>query len=177
MRQPLPEHRTALSVRIVRQGKPTGKYLDPRMKIEDLEDQDAAEIRAGKVLLLEVQLIRKSRATSLPVVVETLFNRVAPPESVGSYSHPAQIIDPHLRRDATDLWASEFRTLELQHVRFRGRTYLVLSLEDTDREHADEGYLTGYGICRRVDYAPSGNPCNPKRLPLHELKPVTKRIT
>lgn len=61
-------------------------------------------------------------------------------------------------------------------VRFRGRVYRVLRLEDTDREYADEGYLTGYAVCQRIDYAPSGNPCNPKRLPLHELS-ITKKGT
>ncbi|MFK0154096.1 hypothetical protein ACIQVK_18745 [Streptomyces sp. NPDC090493] len=184
MRTALPENSESeqmnwrgLSVCVVRQGKPSGKYHDSRMKIGDLEDRDAAEIRAGRALLLEVQLIRRPNAKATPVVLDTLYNRVASPESVGSYSHPEQIIDVHLRRDATDLWASEFRRLLFQQVQFRGRTYEVLSLEDTDGEYADEGYLTGYAICRRTDFAPSGNPCNPKRLPLHELKPTTRKST
>ncbi|MET9089425.1 hypothetical protein ABZX77_47505 [Streptomyces sp. NPDC004237] len=166
-----------LSLRVVRQGEPTEEYLDSRMRIEDLEEPDAAELRAGTALLLEVRLVRRINARSLPVVVETLYNRVASPDSVGSYSHPEQIISPCLRRDATDMWASEFRELVRQLVRFRDRTYQVLSLEDTDRDHAAEGYLTGYAICQRVGTAPSGHPYNPKRLRLDQLKPVTRRNT
>lgn len=167
----------SLSLQVARQGKPTGEYNDSRMQIDDLDDRDAAAIRAGKALLLEVRLLRKANPKALHVLVDTLYNRVASPESVGNYSHPEHIIDPHLRRDAADMWASEFRGLVHQHVRFRGRTYRVLRLEDTDREHADEGYLTGYAICQRIDAAPSGTPGNPKRLPLHELEPVMRRDT
>ncbi|MFF8283290.1 hypothetical protein ACF06W_11275 [Streptomyces albus] len=164
-----------LILRVIKQGKPIGAYTDDRMPVEDLEDRDAAAIRAGKALMLEVRLIGKATANSVPVVVDTLFNRVAPPESVGSYRHPEHIIDPYLRRDATDMWASEFRDLLSRVVRHRGRTYRVLSLEDIDREHAPEGYLTGYAICQRTDRAPSGLPCNPKRLPVHELKPIVEK--
>ncbi|MGW3199126.1 hypothetical protein ACWDBD_32080 [Streptomyces sp. NPDC001118] len=77
-----------LSVRIKPQSKPTGAYLDSRMNIEDLEDADAAEIRAGKALMLEVQLIRKVGAKDRPAVLDTLYNRVASPESVGITAIP-----------------------------------------------------------------------------------------
>ncbi|MDX3020001.1 hypothetical protein [Streptomyces acidiscabies] len=166
---------TELSLCVVKQGNPTGAYTDSRMPIDDLMAEDAAAIRAGKALMLEVRLLRKEPSTSVPVVVDTLFNRVASPESVGTYSHPSQIVDPQLRREATDMWASQFRGLLSQDVRHRGRTYRVQHLEGMDRDGGEEGYLTGFAVCRRTDPAPSGRPCNPKRLPLHELKPVTRR--
>ncbi|MFJ4739133.1 hypothetical protein [Streptomyces sp. NPDC088775] len=159
-----------LSLRIVRQGKPTGRYTDSRDCIEDLEDADAAEIRAGKAAMLEIRLVRKDNRKSLPKVIETVFNRVGPPAAIGSYNHPEQIIDSDLRLAATDMWAAEFEELVGTAVRFRGRPYQVLSLEAADDGYSERGHLTGYAICQRTDHAPSGHPCNPKRLPLHELK-------
>ncbi|MFE4335385.1 hypothetical protein ACFRQM_40070 [Streptomyces sp. NPDC056831] len=164
-----------LSLRFIRQGKPTGRYTDSRYRIEDLEDVDAAEIREGKAAMLEIRLIRKDARKSLPKVIETVFNRVGTPDAVGSYSHPEQIVDFHLRLAATDMWAAEFEELVGNSVRFRGRPYQVLRLEADDRGYSERGHLTGYAICQRTDHAPSGHPCNPKRLPLHELKQAPRQ--
>ncbi|MGW1784916.1 hypothetical protein ACWCQQ_38300 [Streptomyces sp. NPDC002143] len=138
MRQPQPEHRTALSVRIVRQGKPTGKYLDSRMKIEDLEDQDAAEIRAGKALLLGVQLIRKSRATSLPMVVETLYDGVFLGERDGIWIAGRMFLGKSMRDGFTESgeWrgATQF-TDPAMHEAYRAH----LALQDCIRQAEDAG--------------------------------------
>ncbi|MGW6605860.1 hypothetical protein [Streptomyces sp. NPDC055036] len=160
-----------LTLRIVRQDQPAGPN-DSRYYVDDLDDRDAAEIRAGKAVMLEIRLIRKDTPKSLPKVIDTVFNRVGPLDAVGNYSHPEQIIDFHLRLSATDTWAAEFEELVGTLVRFRNRPYTVLSLEAGDDGYSERGPLTGYAICRRTDYAPSGRPCNPKRLPLHELKPT-----
>ncbi|MFJ5725821.1 hypothetical protein [Streptomyces sp. NPDC093149] len=159
-----------LSLRIIRQGKPTGQYTDSRYRVEDLEEADAAEIRAGRAAMLEIRLVRKDTRKSLPKVIETVFNRVGPPGAVGGYSHPEQITDFHLRLAATDMWAAEFAELVGTSVRFRGRPYRVLGLEADEDGYSERGPLTGYAICQREDHAPSGHPCNPKRLPLHKLK-------
>ncbi|MET9360444.1 hypothetical protein ABZX93_06000 [Streptomyces sp. NPDC006632] len=161
-------HARELSLRIARQGKPTGPN-DSRYNVDDMDDRDAAEIRAGKAVMLEIHLIRRDTPKSLPKVIDTVFNRVGPPDAVGNYTHPEQIIDFHLRLSATDTWANEFEELLDTVVRFRGRRYKVLSLEADDDGYSERGPLTGYAICRRIDFAPSGLPCNPKRLPLHEL--------
>lgn len=162
-----------LSLRIVRQEEPTGRYTDSRCRIEDLVDADAAEIRAGKAAMLEIRLLRKGTRKSLPRGVETVFNRVGPPDAVGDYSHPEQIIDVHLRLAATDMWAAEFDELVGSAVRFRGRLYQVLSLEAVDDGYSERGPLTGYAIC--AEQFPSRGTGSPKRLPLHALRPVPMR--
>ncbi|MFC9755154.1 hypothetical protein [Streptomyces sp. NPDC056921] len=161
-----------MSLRIVRQGKPSGAYTDSRMSIDDLEEAVAAEVRAGQALMVEVRLMVRSTADSLPVVRDTLFNRVTERESVGFYHHPEQILDPLLRRDATDMWAAEFGIDADDLVRWRGRTYRVIELEDVDREYGEVGYRTGYAICHRTD-SPPGGQCNPKRLRVNELTCVS----
>jgi hypothetical protein len=174
-RERLPERPELLGLRIIKQGKPTGAYTDGRMPIDDLEPKDAAEIRAGQAEMLEIQLTSKNPRNSSYRVIDSVINRVGPPDAIGGYSHPEQIIDFPLRWVATDLWASEFRALVGTVVSFRSRPYRVESLEADSDGYSEEGSLTGYAICRRTDYAPSGTPCNPKRLPLHELKPYTPR--
>lgn len=67
------------------------------------------------------------------------------------------------------MWAAGFEELVGSFVRFGNRLYRVFSLGADDIGYSERGHLTGYAICRREDYAPSGHPCNPKRLPLHEL--------
>lgn len=164
--------RPEVSLRIVRQGKPSGTYTDSRMNIDDLDDAVAAEIRAGQALMVEVHLMVRADADSPLVVGDTLFNRVTERESVGFYHHPEQILDPLLRRDATDMWAAEFGIDAGDLVRWRGRTYRVIELEDVDRGYGEVGYRTGYAICRRTDSPPGGR-CNPKRLRVNELTCVS----
>ncbi|MCX5103483.1 hypothetical protein [Streptomyces sp. NBC_00439] len=161
-----------LSLRITRQGKPQGPN-DSRYDVTDLLERDAADIAAGKALLIEVQLLRKHNAKAIPQEVETLFNRVGPPSAVGTYSHPEQIVDPELRRDATDMWAVEFAIEVGDLVRWRGREYQVEELEDVDRGYGEFGYRTGYALCRRTD-SPPGSQCNPKRLRVDMLTPADK---
>ncbi|MFB7919511.1 hypothetical protein [Streptomyces sp. NPDC056061] len=161
-----------VSLRIVRQGKPSGAYTDLRMSIDDLEEAAAAEVRAGRALMVEVRLMVRTAASSPLVVRDTLFNRVTERESVGFYHHPEQILDLLLRRDATDMWAAEFGTAAGDLVRWRGRMYRVIELEDIDREHGEVGYRTGYAICRRTDNPPGGQ-CHPKRLRVDELTCVS----
>lgn len=160
-----------LSLRIIRQGRPQGPH-DNRYEVTDLLERDVADIAAGKAVMVEVQLLRKDNANAIPKEIDTLFNRVGPPSVLGTYSHPEQIVDPQIRRDATDMWAVEFvHAGDL--VRWRGREYRVEELEDVDREHAEVGYYTGYAFCRRTDNPPGGT-CNPKRLRVDEvLKVVT----
>ncbi|MFD4949176.1 hypothetical protein ACFWNT_43495 [Streptomyces sp. NPDC058409] len=161
-----------MSLRITRQGKPQGPN-DSRYDVTDLLEQDAADIAAGKAVMVEVQLLRKQNAEAIPQEVETLFNRVGPPSAVGTYSHPEQIVDPQLRRDATDMWAGEFAIEAGGLVRWRGREYRVEELEDVDRGYGEFGYHTGYALCRRTD-SPPGGQCNPKRLRVDELTPANE---
>ncbi|MET9656402.1 hypothetical protein [Streptomyces sp. NPDC006510] len=164
-----------LSLRITRQGKPQGPS-DSRYDVTDLLERDAADIAAGKALMVEVRLLRKQNAKAIPQEVETLFNRVGPPSAVGTYSHPEQIVDPDLRRDATDMWAVEFAIEVGDLVRWRGREYQVEKLEDVDRECGEFGYHTGYAFCRRTD-SPPGGQCNLKRLRVDMLTPADKGAT
>lgn len=158
-----------LTLRIVKQGRPQGRY-DDRYEVSDLLEEDQADIRAGKAVVVEVRLLSKANAKAIPKEIDTLFNRVGEPSVIGTYSHPEQIVDPQIRRDATDMWAVEFVHAG-DIVRWRGREYRVEELEDVDREHAEVGYYTGYAFCRRSDDPPGGT-CNPKRLRVDELLKV-----
>lgn len=155
-----------LTLRIVKQGVPAGPN-DGRDEVSDLLEEDQADIRAGKAVMVEVLLLRKDDATAAPKEIDSLVNRVGLPSVIGTYSHPEHIVDPQIRRQAIDMWAVEFVSAG-DLVRWRGREYRVEELEDVDRDYGEVGYYTGYAFCRRTDNPPGGR-CNPKRLRVDEL--------
>lgn len=158
-----------LTLRINRQGEPSGPE-DDRDTVSDLVEEDQRDIAAGRAVMVEVVLLRRDSATAIPQRIYTLFNRVGPPEVLGAYSHPEQIVDELIRRDATDMWSAEFVAAG-DLVRWRDQKYLVEKLEDVDAEYAEVGYCTGYAFCRRIDTPPGGR-CHPRRLRVDELVKV-----
>ncbi|MFJ7416715.1 hypothetical protein ACIQWZ_38870 [Streptomyces sp. NPDC098077] len=155
-----------LSLRIVKQREPQGPD-DERDRASDLVEEDQADIKAGRAVMVEVQLLQKDSAKAIPKLVDSLVNRIGPPSAIGTYLHPEHICDPGLRRLAVDMWAVNFVTAG-DLIRWRGREYLVEGLEDIDREHGPVGYYTGFAFCRRTDSPPGGR-CHPCRLPVDEL--------
>lgn len=163
-----------LDIRISLQQPTTGAYHDDRYRLDDLDERDAAAIRAGKAVLLEIAVRRKMQNRPAEPL-DVLHNFVGKRDLTGVYAHPEHIHHPYARQLGADMWSHQFGLRPGMTVRHAGRIHIIEHLEDVDREHAEQGWLTGYAMCRRTDPTPSQTIRNPQRLPLHELTPITAK--
>ncbi|WP_327357748.1 hypothetical protein [Streptomyces sp. NBC_01304] len=111
--------------------------------LHEFLDEDAAAIRAGVKFPYIAEIIDADDK-----VLTDISNLVADPGHEGIYMQPADIGDPWLAYYSADHWTSECGIQVGALARQRGLIYAVLGFHQVDHEYGDEGYNTGYLICR-----------------------------
>lgn len=121
---------------------------DDRYLIDDFEDEDAAEMRAGRKVPIVVEVQVRNDNNTRWLAEDHLWNFVGTKDMLGTFKSPAAIPDEHLRFYAADLWTG-CHNIEAGH-RVRvvpgRRSWLVEQVEAVHYENATA--WTGYAICK-----------------------------
>ncbi|MFF4699878.1 hypothetical protein [Streptomyces chattanoogensis] len=126
-----------IRVRVQHEGEPDANRLD------DWEDEDAAEIRADRLVPCVIEIIDGAGA-----VITDLPNRLARPAFEGVYQRPDEIHDEWLAYYAADLWTPCFGVAPGDLVTFGAENLIVINYDQVDQDYGTIGANTGLILCQ-----------------------------